>query len=338
MNTVIYEETQHLPRISWGAIFAGVALASVIYLVFSVLGSAIGASVFEPLREANPLSGFPFAAGVWLAITTVISLVAGGYFAGRAAQTLGWLHGLLTWALVTLATTYLLTAAAGSIISTSASVLGKGIAVVGEGVAKAAPAAADKVKSELQQSGINIDFDSLKSEFDTLLMQTGKPELNPNNLQQKTAQAKDDAKGTAQQAAETPQQGDVAFKQWFDRVKQSAQPALSAADKEALVNIIAARTGKSHEESQQIADNYERTYNQALANYQAAKQQAEQKARAAADAAAKNLARASWWTFALLILGAIVAGAAGNLGFRHQPVVEDRPGRDEVVSARAARI
>lgn len=329
MNTVIHEQTRHLPRISWGAIFAGSVLALVIYLVGGVLGSAIGASVVDPLGEQNPLAGFSYAAGAWVVVITVISLVVGGYFSGRSAQTLGWLHGLLTWCLVTLVTTYILTSAATGVVTTAASVLGKGIAVAGQGAANAAPVVAGKLKTELERNGVSLDVDGLQRELETLLLQSGKPELSPDTLGQKAQQSADDAKATAQQSAEQPQQADVAFKQWFDRVKSSTDPALKAADKDALINIIMARTGKTREEAQVVADNYEQTYNRALASYQQMKQEAEHKARVAAEAAARNVARASWWTFAALIVGAIVAGAAGNLGFRHQPPFEE----DEAVTA-----
>lgn len=330
MTTLIYQENAHLPRISWGAVFAGVVLSLVIYLVLSVLGSAIGASVLDPQGEANPLQGFSFAAGAWVIVTTVISVVAGSYYAGRAAQALGWLHGVLAWGLVTLLTTYMLTAIAGNVIATASTVLGKGLAAAGEGVAKATPAVADRVKGELEQSGLAIDFDNLQAELDTLLRQSGKPELQPEQLEQKANQAKNETQATAAQSAAQPQQADTDLRAWFNRVKNLAQPALSAADKQALVNIIVARTGKSPEEAQQIADNYERTYNQALANYEKLKQEAEVKAREAADTAARNLARASWWTFAVLVVGAIVAGAAGNLGFKHQPPFDETlRGREE---------
>lgn len=335
MSTVIYEQPRNLPRISWGAIFAGAVLALVIYLVCGVLGSAVGSSVVAPTQDQNPLAGFSFAAGVWIMVATVISLAVGSYYAGRSAQTLGWLHGVLTWCLVTLITTYALTAVATGAIGAAASVLGKGIAVAGEGVAKATPIVADKVKDEMEKSGVSLDFDNLQQEFEALLQQSGKPELSPENIGQKTRQAQDDAKATAQQSTTQPQQADIAFKQWLDRVRKSAAPALNAADKEALVNVIVARTGKSHGEAQAIADNYEQTYNQAMASYLQLKQQAEQKMRAAADVAARNLARASWWTFAALVVGAIVSGAAGNLGFRHQPPFEENETiREDVISVR----
>lgn len=335
MATLIYDETRNFPRISWGAIFAGATLAITVQVLFGVLGSAVASSIINPMRDANPLEGFPYAAGAWLIISTVVSLAIGGYYAGRSAQALGWLHGTLVWSLVALFTAYLLTSAVGSIVGTSATILGKGISVAGQGLVKAAPAVADTVKAELQQNGVNVDYDSLKADLDTLLLQTGKPELRPDRLEQKNRQAIDDAKATVQQGAEYPQAASPLLRDWFERVKQSARPALDAADKEALVNIIVARTGKSREDAEQIADNYERAYNQAMANYQAAKQQAEEKARIAANAAAKNLARASWWTFAMLIVGAIVATAAGNLGIRQQdPIETNATIRDDTISPR----
>ena len=48
-----------------------------------------------------------------------------------------------------------------------------------------------------------------------------------------------------------------------ERVRKAGEPALSAADKQALVNIVAARTGKSQQEAQQVVDNYARAYQQA---------------------------------------------------------------------------
>ena len=48
------------------------------------------------------------------------------------------------------------------------------------------------------------------------------------------------------------------------------------------------------------------------------KQQAEQKAREAGAEAAKNVARGSWGTLVVLLIGAAVAAGAGMLGFRRQ--------------------
>jgi hypothetical protein len=62
--------------------------------------------------------------------------------------------------------------------------------------------------------------------------------------------------------------------------------------------------------------------------------QADAQLRVSADAAARNVARATWWGFALLVLGAIISAAAGNLGFRHQPLVEEMSGAAIAPTAR----
>lgn len=46
-----------LKRISWSAIFAGVIISMVVYLLLAILGTAIGASTLDPLKEQNPLDG-----------------------------------------------------------------------------------------------------------------------------------------------------------------------------------------------------------------------------------------------------------------------------------------
>ncbi len=86
-----------LPRVSWGAVFTGVILSLIVYLVLSVLGTAIGASLLSPLSPPESMRAFGFGSGVWVILTTVIAVFTGSYFAGRCAPVLGWLHGLLGW-------------------------------------------------------------------------------------------------------------------------------------------------------------------------------------------------------------------------------------------------
>ncbi|GGX33671.1 hypothetical protein GCM10007242_46130 [Pigmentiphaga litoralis] len=326
MTTIVNNDRG--PRISWGAIFAGVSLSLVSYLILSVLGTAIGAGAIDPLEEGNPVRGMGMGTGIWLLLTTVISIAIGAYFAGRSSRTQGSLHGVLSWAITTMLTIYLLTSIAGGIFGAAGSILGKGLSIAGEGAMRAAPAVADTVKDQMRKSGVDIDMGSIQSELDTLLRQSGKAELNPERLQDNAQQAAQDGQNTAQGAAQQPQNADNDMAAWWNRVKSQAAPALNAADKEALVNIIQARTGKSREESQRIADNYERTYNQTMAKIEEAKKQAEQKAREAADATARAVSQGAWWTLATLIIGMLIAGAAGAAGFKRRPLAY----RDDVVA------
>ncbi|WP_051391192.1 hypothetical protein [Paraburkholderia mimosarum] len=203
-----------LPRVSWGAVFTGVVISLVIYLVMSVLGTAIGASLLSPLSQPDPTRGFGVESGVWLILTTVTAVFGGAYFAGRCAPVLGWLHGLLAWAVMIL-----------FVVFQMATLIGGAVSVAGNVASAGATAGA-----AASQSG-----------------------------------AKDHT------------------------VTSLTQQARSA---------IASATAA------------------------ASSPQAEADARQAADTAARVVARASWFSVAALVVGAIIALVAGGLGFRHQPAVE----------------
>jgi hypothetical protein len=214
-----------LPRLSWGAIIAGVILSMIVYLVLTVLGTAIGATLISPMSKPDTLGGFGFGSGVWVIVTTVLAVFVGSYYAGRCASVLGWLHGLLAWAVMTLLVVYGMTSLITDAVSTAGSVAATG-AQVGAVTAN-------------QTAGGN---------------------------------------------------------QAIDNVKQQLQAAVASA--------ASAASGPD----------------------------AEQDARQAADTAA----RASWFSFAGLIVGAIIAIVSGAAGFRHQPLVEEGGGSAPERAARRA--
>ncbi|MCO5165831.1 MAG: hypothetical protein M9894_05625 [Planctomycetes bacterium] len=86
-----------LKRISWGAIFAGAVVASVLQIWFNLLGLAIGLAAFDPLAD----QAFGFGTVIWVLLTSVISLFCGGWLAGRLTGSPTKLdralHGVVTW-------------------------------------------------------------------------------------------------------------------------------------------------------------------------------------------------------------------------------------------------
>jgi hypothetical protein len=216
-----------LPRISWGAVIAGVILSLIVYLIMSVLGTAIGASLLAPMSQPNPGRVFGFGSGVWVIVTTVLAVFVGSYFAGRCAPVLGWLHGLLAWAVMTLLLLYGMT-----------SIIGGAVSVVG-----------------------NV------------------------------------AATTANVGAAASNQGNQPAGSAVDSAKQQVQAALDGAASAA------------------------------------ASADAQQDAMQAAQTAARGIARATWYSFAALVVGAIIAVVSGSAGFRHQPPFEEGGGsaRDDAV-------
>jgi hypothetical protein len=91
------------PRMSWGAVFAGWAVAVGFASLMYVAGLALGFSAFDPADGAAAAKGFSIATGVWMVLTWIVALFLGGMFAswfdGNNDATIGAMHGVTVWGL-----------------------------------------------------------------------------------------------------------------------------------------------------------------------------------------------------------------------------------------------
>ncbi|KAJ9432189.1 hypothetical protein SAMN05518863_10479 [Candidatus Pantoea symbiotica] len=306
-----------LKRISWSAVFAGVIAALIIHILLGILGTAIGATTIDPQQEQNPLQHLGTGALIWTGVSMLIAMAVGSYVAGRLAQREGAMHGLLMFGVSTILTLWLAITLATGIIGGAFNILGAGVNAVGSGISAAAPSLTNMAKEKLQESNINLD--DLKNELQTTLRQTGKSELQPENLQKDVNNEANSAQNQAEQTAQNPQNADTDLANWLKGVMNRHSDTLQAADRDALKNIIKARTGKSDQEVEQIVTKTEESYKKAVQQYQQLKQQAEQKAREVAEQAAAATAKASWFTFFMLVIEAVLAALMGRVGRKTQP-------------------
>lgn len=303
-------------RISWGAVFAGLVVALVVQLALSLLGLGIGIGTIDPMTEQNPMSGLGTGALIWWIVSMLISLFIGGWVAGRLAgmptTSDSILHGIVTWSLFTLFSFYLLTSAVGQVISGVGGIIGKTLSLAGQGIAAVAPQAADAVQGQLQSNNINTE--TIKQEVRQLLQQTGKPELQPDALEQQAQSAGNTVENATGNAAANPQAAGSVFDNVFDRLYGRGQDVASAADKDAAINIVMERTGKSRAEATEIVNNWANTYEQAKAQVQQTATQVGQKAEQIGSDVASAISKAAIYTFFGLVLGAIAAGIGGKVG------------------------
>ena len=108
-----------------------------------MLGAGIGLGTVNVNAGSTPYaSSFGIGAGIWWVASSVIALGIGGYvaawLAGIELQWDGMLHGLITWAVASLFTIYLLSSAIGGIIGGGFSALGGLASAAGSGVKEAA--------------------------------------------------------------------------------------------------------------------------------------------------------------------------------------------------------
>jgi selenophosphate synthetase-related protein len=97
----------------------------------------------------------------------------------------------------------------------------------------------------------------------------------------------------------------------INKLFSQGKDTLTAVDRDAAINVIVARTGKSREEAGQIVDKWQATYQDARNKLELAKEQAIQKSKEGADAAAKAATQAGLIGALAMVLGAMVAAVGG---------------------------
>jgi hypothetical protein len=146
-------------RLSWSAIFAGVAVTLGVSILLGLLGAGVGAGTIDPLQERDPLQGLGMGALVWMVVSGIIAFFSGGWVAGYGS---GWplrrtdtmIHGLATWAVATVVGLWVITGAAGSLLSGSTALLGHAISG-GAQAAGQSPELSDRLRQELERRGID---------------------------------------------------------------------------------------------------------------------------------------------------------------------------------------
>ncbi|PZM14842.1 PhnA-like protein [Rhizobium tubonense] len=267
--------TALLHKVSWGAIFAGVAVALAVQFLLNLLGVGIGAAVVNPAKYDNPdPSTFSIAGGLWFVLAGLIASFVGGYIAsrlsGRASNSTGGYHGLTAWAVTTLVVLYLLTTSVGALVGGAFNGLSSIVSGVGSTAATAVTAAAPAVANSANPLG-GIEQQIRDASGGT----------DPKALQ--------NAAVSAVQAAVT---GDKAK---ADDARTRAADAIAKAQN---IPVDQARTQ---------VDQYIKTYNDTM---EAAKAQALD----AAQTATKAVSAGAILGFVALLLGAIAAWFGGIYG------------------------
>lgn len=305
MATTVTSTSDHLtkearPSVSWGAIFAAVVVGLALQALLGMLGTALGASTIDPVKSQGSPSAaaFGIGAGVWWVVSSLISMYTAGWVAGHlsgtAHKTDTVLHGLATWALTTILVLYMISSAVGSVFSGAASAVGKVASASASGVAAVAPDVAQSAKNAANDAGFS--WDDIKNQARTVLAQTGKPGLQPNA-----------AANTVTNAADATANGDQDLGTMLDKLFANGKDAASQVDRDAVINVVMQRTGKSRPEAEKQVAAWETSYQQSKQKYEEMKRQAEVKAREAADATAKAVSHAALLAFIASMLGALAA-------------------------------
>jgi hypothetical protein len=138
-------------RVSARGVIAGVLVGLAFEVMLMVLGAAIGLTAFEPSGDVAKGLGIGFAA--WTLLALIVSAFVGGWVATGAARAIrrrdGVLHGLVTWAAVTVVGVMLVGGAVSSAVSGMF-----GVAKTATQAAASSPAVNRAVTNQAQQPGV----------------------------------------------------------------------------------------------------------------------------------------------------------------------------------------
>lgn len=309
-------------RTAWGAIIAGTVVALAVFALLTLLGIGIQFATIDP-QAADPLGASPTVTPIYLFLSQLIALAAGGYVAGRLAgvlHTMGSaLHGVTVWALTTILSIYFATAAVTGLFGAVTSALSS----VGSGAASVVQAVIPEEFSLPDLTSPDVAFDSLPEGVQQSLTERG---VTPGNFQQEATEALRGVVSSREQAQATDAVQDTAG-------AIAASPADAGQEIEGLVDELFGRGGVLGEEdraqaAQQLqtrlgispeeAEGYLDQVQASATELQQGAEQAITEARAAATEAAAQASDAAstagFLAFFASLLGLVAATGGAILG------------------------
>lgn len=282
-------------RLSWGAIVAGMVVATALHVVMALFGMAIGFDTWEPGDRLDTLGG---ALGIWVVVSGIIALFVGGLTTGRLAGILtrgdGALHGVVLWSLSTVLTAWLVASGLTTVVGGAFGLVERTTVAAAGGIASALGQAGAAAVSGIE----GLDMDELQREVERILEQTGDPALQPDTLAADIEAARDRATGSASNRA-------VAREVIATIMERGGE-----VDREAVINVITARTDMSRAEAERVATRVETLARDAMAQIRTAADTIQRRVEGLAGDASDAVASASWW--ALLALGLSFGAAVGG--------------------------
>lgn len=247
-------------NISWGAVFAGVAIALVTQLLLNMLGIGVGAATVDPATGDNPsATAFSVGAALWWTIAGIVAAFLGGHAAGRLSgrpkeSTAGW-HGLTAWAVTTIIVFFLLTSTLGAVLGGALGALKSTVGGVGRAaVETAAPAIANTdvfgdIERQIRERSGGTDPQALRDAAVSgmralVLGDQAQADAARERAAEALARAQNISVDEARaQVAQYEQQYRQAVEQAKQKATQTAEVAADATAKGALFGFIALLLG-----------------------------------------------------------------------------------------------
>jgi hypothetical protein len=292
------------PRIKWTAVFAGWAVGLALQMAMTLAGLGFGAWAVD-LYAANPEEGIPVGAAVWTGVSMLLSAFAGGYITARLSGSIdrsdGLYHGIVVWAVNWMVFAWLTTTAMATMIGGAFSVFGTTLQMVGQALSHTAGTAVSGAASR-----VNLSVEDLRREIESVLRATGKPELQPEELQRDANRAVD-----RRRQAEPPSR-------ITDHSLAELRDKLSALDRDGAVNIM---LNQFHMSDAQARDVVQSTIGLVGPIHETVRGARQRSATLRAEAL-HRLGMIALWLSGLALISLVISAIGGLIGTPDDALVE----------------
>lgn len=282
-------------RIPWRGVFAGAFVAIAIQTVLMLLGIGIGLVSVDSLSN---MDGVALGTGIWWLIAGTAAIFIGAWVAGRMTipkdYVDGAITGAVTWALLTVASLWMATAATGAAVG--------GAYAVTTNAAQAMLGAEPNGRTGAPARSDDANWASLGTKVDQFLRGAGT---------QSDSSATPTRPGDVNQTAAAPN-----GREFSGRVRTYLESG-SQSDRQAVVDYLSQNTRLTEREINSTLDEWQREYRQAREN-------PEQTLARTAEEASDLFGEAALWTGFMLVLGLVAGCVGGAVGTPAGPAVVER--------------
>lgn len=319
-------------RVSWGSLFSGVLTALSISLLLALLGSALGFSMIAPWAQ-RPVGGVGTTMTIWTAAALLISLLAGGFVAGRLAMMAGVTHGFLTWALSLLLAViigcFIISGAlrlAGNMLGAAGNAAGDIATTLGNNSGELAGA----LNNGLGKITLDDTFssDASPKNITDALQNSDIEALHPDYLQRQLTEIRSEVSQAVAEAMRAPERSQQIMAGLAERLTQrtdavadeikrdDVHQALASGNRSMTPEELNQATDKVMRDKQRAVDTVKQrldTLQQHVSHAREDLQRWREELKQRADKAAAS-AKSALWLFITLLLGAIVSATGGWWG------------------------
>ena len=322
-------------RVSWGGIIAGAALAVALMILFATFGVGIGAAVLDPQYDQNPGSGLGTGSGIYVVVTQLIALGAGGFVAARLAglprQIASLLHGAAVWAVATIFLAWAAVTGTGAMFGAASTAIGSTASAartVGEAIVPDDLSLPDP--SDLAGS---LSLDALPENLRASLAERGVTEENVRQeataafrsvfSEDEQSAAVAEARTTLGAIVRNPADAGPELSAFFDDLVGGENAILSAEDRQEALAVLERRLGITPEEAESVVQSVQDGLESAVDQTRATVEEARAQTVEAAQAVTSAVSKAALLLSLASLLG-LVAACAGAFAGKPDALLGDR--------------